>query len=179
MAANFVDTPYPFIKVYNDDAINPYFPMTVIEALAKINSKPIGAKLLAGLSNSKVAPNAEGWKVRIQRASASIHVVVGNPGAEGGSKAAGSDESLAKSGAGTRAYCVWNPNIFNTPNGERPAFIGLAHELVHCYHMVNGTMKHGYDNEEQFTVGIGSYEGEEITENAIRAEHNVPTRTQY
>jgi len=187
MASGHVDTPYPFIKVFNDGVLNPTFPLTVIEALGQINSKPVGAKLLKAIADSKVKAGADGWKVRISRSNATIHVVIGQPGQEGGSKAAGADESkakivdegTAKSGAGTRAYCVWNPNIFNTPNGARPAFIGLAHELIHCYHMVTGTMKHGYDDEEKFTVGLDPHAAQEITENAIRREHTVPMRTQY
>jgi hypothetical protein len=180
MPATLVDTAFPFIKISNDDSINPYFPLTVAEALNQIASKSVGKTLLRGISNSKVAPDPTGdFKVKITRANSSIHVVIGSPGLEGGSKAMGFNEDAAKSGAGCKASCVWNPNIFNTPNGGRPPFIGLAHELIHCYHMVTGTMKQGYDAEEEFTVGIGPYTDNWITENKIRAEHNVPLRTQY
>lgn len=180
MPAAFVNTPYPFIKISNDDTLNPYFPLTVIEALNQIASKPIGKALLRGIANSRVAPDpTNDFKVKITRASSTIHVVIGSPGLEGGSKAAGYNETEAKGGAGCKAVCTWNPNIFNTPNGGRPPFIGLAHELIHCYHMVTGTMKDGYDEEESFTVGIGAYTNVWISENNVRGEHNIAKRTQY
>ena len=180
MADTYSATPYPSIAVYTDSGVNPYFRLTVIEALAQIYSKPVGKALIDGIDQAAVAAKQAGdvsWKVRIQRPNK--QGTIGSPGIEGGSRALGQDESQAKGGAGTQGYCFWNPNIYNTPNGARPAFIGLAHELIHCLHMVTGTMKHGYDNEERFTVGLAEYAGVAITENTIRAEHNIVARTQY
>ena len=57
-----------------------------------------------------------------------------------------------------------------------------AHQLFWrqlCYHYTNGLAKGSYDDEEKFTVGLAPYDQSPITENGIRGEHNVATRTQY
>lgn len=178
MAKTLTATRYGFISVFNDDAVNPTFALTVSDALDKIASQPVGRQLLDAISNSPVgADPAGGFKVKILRPDG-VKGTIGRPGEEGGSRAVAFNEADGR-GAGTRAACYWNPNIFNTPNGARPAFVGLAHELIHCYHYTNGLAKGSYDEEEKFTVGLAPYALSPITENAIRGEHNVATRTQY
>jgi hypothetical protein len=178
MAATLSATTFPFISVYNDDAKNPYFALTVQEALAKIDSKPVGRSLLAAIAAAPIAGTG-GFKVKIVRPD--VVATIGTPGAEGGSRAVPFNETSARGGGGCAAACYWNPNIYNTPSpaGQRPAYIGLAHELVHCMHSVMGTMKPGYDEEEKFTVGLAPYAGAAVCENTIRGEHGIAARTSY
>lgn len=179
MPKTYVATPFQFIVVENDAAVNPTFPLTVIDALNKINSQPVGASLLTAISNAVIAPDpTNNFKVKIIRPAATA--TIGQPGIEGGSRAVAWNELDGRAGgAGCKAACYWNPNIFNTPNGARPAFIGLAHELIHCYHYTNGLAKSSYAEEEQFTVGLAPHAAVPICENTIRAEHGVPARTTY
>jgi hypothetical protein len=178
MANTLTPTTFPFIHVYNDDAKNPYFPLTVQEALTQIDSQAVGRSLLAAIAAANIAAGS-GFKVKIVRPD--VKGTIGTPGAEGGSRAVPFDETKARGGAGCAAACYWNPNIYNTPSpaGQRPAYIGLAHELVHCMHSVMGTMKNGYDDEEKFTVGLAPYANAAICENTIRAEHGITQRTSY
>ena len=88
-----------------------------------------------------------------------------------------------------------NGNIQDEP---RPAFIGLAHEMVHAYRAMFGafinykdTVKYifklsggGEDSsikprEELETVGIDGYDHGKFTENGIRKEHNLNKRIKY
>jgi len=89
---------------------------------------------------------------------------------------------------------------------KRPAYIGLAHELIHALHYVQGTVQEEnykidnyyyirkrvlfffhktviktehYKAEEFYTVGLSDFKDEKITENAIRKEHQIPKRTAY
>jgi hypothetical protein len=178
MASTLTPTTFPFIHVFNDDAKNPYFPLTVQEALTQIDSQAVGRSLLAAIAAANIAAGS-GFKVKIVRPD--VKGTIGTPGAEGGSRAVPFDETKARGGAGCAAACYWNPNIYNTPSpaGQRPAYIGLAHELVHCMHSVMGTMKNGYDDEEKFTVGLAPYANAAICENTIRAEHGIAVRTSY
>lgn len=179
MPKGITPTAYAGISVENDDAVNPYFRFTVEEALAQINRKPVGSQLIQAISKAPTTPDAtHGFKVKILRPA--VVGTIGKPGQEGGSRAVAFNELAGRQGGpGCKAACYWNPNIFNTPNGARPAFIGLAHELIHCYHYTNGLAKSTYDEEEQFTVGLADYADSPITENKIREEHGVVARTQY
>jgi len=68
-------------------------------------------------------------------------------------------------------------------NAERPPAVGLAHELVHAYHVVQGEQPGsdfgGYSTTltELICVGLGPWVENEVSENAVRAEwppENVP-----
>jgi hypothetical protein len=153
--------------------------MTVQEALTKIAQGGVGAQLMAAISNANTAADQDGFKVKICRPN--VKGTIGTPGAEGGSRAVPFSEAGARGGGGSLVACYWNPNIYSTPSpaGQRPAFIGLAHELVHCMHSLDGTMKQGSDDEEKFTVGLAPYANTAICENTIRAENNLALRTSY
>jgi hypothetical protein len=77
--------------------------------------------------------------------------------------------------------------VWVIPNqGQRPPYIGLAHELIHAWHNAYGTKKQEYDDEENFTVGLAGYmlpdpaaNPATITENMIRLEHGFPIRHKY
>jgi hypothetical protein len=68
-----------------------------------------------------------------------------------------------------------------------PSFITLAHELIHAWHYLSGTVegeavatKQGEARrEEMLTTGLGPYANTRISENAIRAEHSLPRREYY
>lgn len=67
-----------------------------------------------------------------------------------------------------------------------PAFIALAHELVHALHSLSGDFLKPYSwaddgalIEEARTVGIGPFAKTRICENTIRKEHGLPLRTYY
>ncbi len=159
--------------IENDGDINPYFPLTAWEALGVIASKPVGRALLdANIDGSA------GFKIKLVRGVGVREI--DKPGEEGGSRAVSFNETAARGGGGAKAERFWNPNIFYNPAaGARPASIGLAHELVHCLHSVTGTMKPGYDQEEQWTVGHAPFADTAICENTIREEHGIDRRTQH
>lgn len=93
-------------------------------------------------------------------------------------------------GTGLNAVVIFN---HLAALGERPGYIGLAHELVHAYHQVDGNCYRGLEGgfmalnavnsgikeEEMRTVGFGAYANELPSENAIRVEHGLPTRASY
>lgn len=99
---------------------------------------------------------------------------------------------------GRRAYiggggtgCVVNWKHTDRGLDGRPTHIALAHELVHAIHYVGGMCYRaatgglsdlgntGIMEEEMRTVGFGPYAKESPSENAIRAEHNIPLRPTY
>ena len=67
MASTLTPTTFPFIHVYNDDAKNPYFPLTVQEALTQIDSQAVGRSLLTAIAGANVAAGGGGFKVKIVR----------------------------------------------------------------------------------------------------------------
>jgi len=79
-----------------------------------------------------------------------------------------------------------NPNEFLKVNSQGdmlqdydPAmgFVTLAHELIHALHYMKG--KHRGKDEENYTVGLKGFEKEEFTENSIRKEHGINLRQKY
>jgi len=100
----------------------------------------------------------------------------------------GSPEFIPNTGA--NAVVRYDPDDpgFGEEKG-RPGFIGLAHELVHAYHFVNGlcarlptggTMDNqGGAEEEMRAVGARAYKNDPPSENWIRAEWGFNARTTY
>jgi len=76
-------------------------------------------------------------------------------------------------------------------NFKENNFVSLAHELVHAYHLMNGTYYSGdpfatvkinnsaMRQEEDRAVGVGRFIGSKISENGIRIEHNLKLRAHY
>lgn len=65
-----------------------------------------------------------------------------------------------------------------------PPEIGLAHELVHALHSVEGLYFINGNHlltmfEEERTVGCGGFGSEEFSENAIRKDYGLPLRPKY
>ena len=158
------------------------FPGIVKEALNKINSKPTGKELLkqiVALNNKKKF----GYTVCIMRPS-DLSIVNKNDGKgpqwNAGSVAKRANEANACNGVGSVTAITWNANVITTPDGSRPTFIGLAHELIHALYSLKGEGFLDSSNEEYRTVGLPPVQDErEITENKIREEHKVPLRTGY
>ena len=106
----------------------------------------------------------------------------------------------ATNGEGVRPVVWYNPNhtvhvnsqgepklVYNDPS---QSFVGLAHELVHAYHMIKGDQygsdprTSAHDDDEHFrdevrAVGFSIYSNNPLSENAIRADHNIPLRQGY
>lgn len=99
--------------------------------------------------------------------------------------------TMALSGGGLPAIVSYNPFIsYDTASlaslgVPTPAFVALAHELVHALHILGGDRVGDADParanliEEARTIGCGRYENTRISENAIRAEHGLPLRRHY
>lgn len=162
------------------------FPTLVNQALEKIASKPAGKKLLLGIA-SRAGKAKFGYTVCIQRANMNY-----NSGCvtkwEGTNVAKRGNEEHATQGQGSITAIKYNANMITTPDGNRPAWIGLAHELIHAYYNLLGKGLGGgkiqnvngmVEREEMATVGLGPGPGRDITENMIRLEHGLPARTTY
>lgn len=111
-------------------------------------------------------------------------------------------QAFRRTGGGHYMWAYYRPNTPGTIDGENiysqvagirtPPFIALAHELIHAWHGMSGTMETGkhaiaigngtsfnLSREEAYTVGLGPYANTRISENTIRAEHRLPRRDQY
>ena len=171
------DTRYEHIKVRIDEASSPMYVTMVNEALDKIYSKPVGKLLIDSIIENGQAQF--GYKVCIKRPDMGVTVIRGEKVIGSGNTAIRINELNACNGQGTQTLIKYNHNTIATPDGSRPNFIGLAHELVHALHNLNGDASSNTAEEEYRTVGIGKFANEEICENSIRVEHNVPRRMVY
>jgi Effector protein len=189
-----VDSGYPGIAFEVPDvSVSAAFPALVAEALRKICSGgPNGKKLMDEFP--KHARHKKSYLgnqiVLIQRAYSWIdgHKTNGifsdssKDGSKGlnwlaGSKCIRVDEAAACGGGGCGSKVLWNPNVIATPDGSRPSFIGLAHELVHAFRNARGEANADTQTEEYLTVGIT--DGYVINENMIRSEHSIEGRKTY
>jgi hypothetical protein len=184
---------YPAIAIatYGDPGS---FADVVNAALREMASRPMGRMLLSSIELDGPAPpaNANGVKVTIRdaaRFAGRSNVSIRTNEAHGCWQLS---QGAPTEGPGTFSIIHWDPNIQQTPDGVRPPFIGLAHELIHARRNLLGI---GYLNdnktEELHTVGLsllGSPGGVTrndrrrlgaITENDIRAEHGVEPRMKY
>jgi hypothetical protein len=164
---------------------HPFFFPLVQEALLKIYGKPTGRKLIDDIQARGSASPTLGYKVAILVPSQIRAAAAGSaPDFTPGSKAVRANEINAvwldrrPRGAGTSTAIFWNPNVITTPDGSRPAFIGLAHELIHARRNLLGVAAKDWAAEEERTVGL-NFTGDDVTENAIRAEHGLPARVSY
>ncbi|MDT7953667.1 MAG: M91 family zinc metallopeptidase [Acetobacteraceae bacterium] len=89
----------------------------------------------------------------------------------------------AKNGTGTVSAIKWDPASTETPDGARPPYIALAHELIHCMHNLKGTSyMTGIGDvkvDEMMVTGLKGYEQQPVSENRIREEHGVHYRSSY
>lgn len=171
-------------------------------ALNIIRSKTVGADLIRAINQacgSKkrviIEKSATATAVPTNDTSDAFRARLNEPG-----NGILADPAFAKTVRGKRgckgAIARWNPS--NTIPGttiQRPSFISLAHELIHCLHFITGdcpraptrqfdlTIDSGLAEEEARTVGLGAYQypthSERFCENAIRDAFNMPLRTEY
>jgi hypothetical protein len=163
------------------------FPTQANEALEKIASKPVGAQLLQEISdNSKGAEAQFGYRVCIQPAASTkepgLFFRPRNYTGTNVTKAA-HEEGAVTPGEGSVSAIRWNPQQTQTPDGERPPFIGLAHELLHAKRNLQGESKHigpgGTALDEKEVVGLGEHASLALSENKIREEHGISRREKY
>ncbi len=183
-----VNTTYPHegIQVVQKEGESPTFPGQVNSALNTIASKPNGNEVLNSLANSK---NVNNWPFATKIVPATSKMVDTPGGASRREYTAGSvtqsfSDTDASSGKGAQSAIRWNPQSTLTPDGERPPFVGLGHELVHSMHNANGTTipsagDTGKQDDEHQATGIGNYADSRLTENGIREEHGLPRRDTY
>lgn len=189
MPAFDTQTKYPGIIIrMNSQSDSVYFPTLVNDALAKIASTTAGLKLLNGIV-SYVRLKKFGYTVCIMRANMTY-----DPGCE--TKWVGTNVAIRSSeinaiteGKGSVTAIKYNPNMIDTPDGKRPSWVGLAHELIHAYYNLKGKGKRGgevirnvngdVEAEEMATVGLGPGPHRSITENLIRGQAGLPLRTTY
>jgi hypothetical protein len=92
-------------------------------------------------------------------------------------------------GIGSSALVLFDPNIEAGPDGDRPSWVALGHELIHAYHYVTGTCARpltgstnddsGLSEEEMQTIGTGGYDGQIPSENWLRESAGSTKRTKY
>jgi len=162
------------------------FPTLVKKALADIAITAAGRKLLAGISQ-RVRYQKFGYTVCIMRAN--MHYDEGCvTGWLGTNVAKRGNEKDATSGGHSVTAITYNPNMINTPDGARPPWVGLAHELIHAYYNLKGKGRPSgkiinrngeVEQEEMATVGLGPGPHRSITENLIRQQANLPLRETY
>jgi hypothetical protein len=102
-----------------------------------------------------------------------------------------SENKHATDKQGEPATITLNPSLTTFPHREKetPAWTterekySLYHELVHAWHITNGTQATGSHkataNSEWQATGLGPYEKDPITENAIRAQMSKAKRPDY
>lgn len=154
-------------------------------ALAKIDSKPVGQALLQAIV-AEVGKLKFGFTVCVMAIASekkSFGPLIRWRKYQKGSVTRASNETNAENGVGSVSVINWDPASKETPDGARPTFVALAHELVHCMHNLKGTahltgMGHTR-RDEMMVVGLSGYEMFPITENRIRREHGIPYRMKY
>jgi len=155
-------------------------------ALNKIYSKPVGKNLIDAIV-ADAGKRKFGYTVCIMPKASrknSFGPLIRWRTYEKGSVTRVGSEQAASDGTGAVSSIQWDPETKDTPDGARPPFIALAHELIHCMHNLKGTSHLiGGDDEkkrdEMMVTGLRGYEQEPISENRIRAEHNVVYRNSY
>lgn len=165
-----------------DPSESAMFVPIVKEALNKIYSKKYGKRLLDGITS--LSGRAKfGYTVCIMRPSS---MEIGDKGDGkgiqwyGGSIAIRGDEKAACDGTGSVTAIKWHPNMLSTPDGARPNFIALGHEMIHAWYNLRGAAFLDTAEEEYRTVGIAPRANtRSVNENKMRGEHGVPLRIAY
>ncbi|MBL8896032.1 MAG: hypothetical protein JNM84_00310 [Planctomycetes bacterium] len=180
-------TPYDGIIVRTKAGDSNKFDAKVIAALNTLYSKPVGRALLdaiVGMANKKKF----GYTVCImpkESVKKSFGPLIRWRTYEAGSVTrAASDAAASDAALGAVSSIKWDPIHTKTPDGSRPPFVALAHELIHCYHNLRGTStltggEQKKVEDEMRVTGLRGFEQEPISENRIRKEHNVAYRTSY
>ena len=173
---------YPHIQIKYDEKKDPTFGLTATEALKIIDSGPLGSRMLGDIEAAPV--NAVGgYKVCIMK-----HRGDGPLGDNDGSSKTDpcshansvfQKEEDGVPGLGSASVVRWIPTQWVTPDGKRPPFIGLAHELVHAWNNALGQSVYDVAKNEKIVTGLLTSNNNVVTENAIRAEHKINARLSY
>lgn len=179
-------TGYTGIVVQTNDTDSKKFVGLVKAALDKINSKPVGKALLDGIA-AETAKDRFGYLVCIKpnpSTKQSFGPLIRWRTYEKGSVTVSANDQSASDGTGVTSMIKWDPQNCETPDGARPPYIALAHELIHCYwnlrgesHVIGGEDEKKID--EMRVVGLRGYEQLPICENRIRKEHGIAYRSSY
>lgn len=202
------------------DAAPDYFYSAVIDDLARIESRSIGKDLLNLIGyRSMGIGNRHPGNDRRREYRLTTHVNIIYTDSLSGTSSRSDDKHAARpdqsfdfynyhgfrdAGAGTSAYVFYCANQQGTAVGDKlytaangvftPAFIALAHELIHAWRQMSGRSEtedklkiaetedyrsYKLSREEALTVGLGVYAKTRVSENAIRAEHGLPRREYY
>ena len=157
------------------------------DALDKIASKPLGYELLDSISNKQFDMKF-GYKVCIMPANSNKSNFKKTVYTGSNVTKSSSDINASTPNVGSASSIKWNPVMTKTPDGDRPAYIGLAHELIHAKNNLDGNSKlinsdknsgNIIKEDEYQVVGLGIYKDNHITENKIRKEHDLPLRQVY
>ncbi|MFV0387521.1 MAG: M91 family zinc metallopeptidase [Pyrinomonadaceae bacterium] len=182
----------------NNESDSVYFPTLVTEALNHIAETQTGRTLLAQIDSYHLRQKSN-FTVCINRADMTFHTGcsdswwTGYTGWQNHNKARRVSEfdavAASRNAIGSSTTnIIYNPNIVLTPDGFRPSWIGLAHELIHAYYNLIGqgfpselvkNVKADIEREEAETVGLGKFTSRNFTENMIRAEAGLKQRVTY
>jgi hypothetical protein len=88
------------------------------------------------------------------------------------------DQDAADNGNGTVCTMHFsNAQVLTNNNEKADPHIVLAHELIHSMHCLYGNRKD--EEEERWTIGLGIWASEAMTENAFREQFQLLPRTQF
>jgi len=199
---------YAGICICYEKTAHPFFEVAVLEALSRIKATRTGAELLrligettpsfkgdatfpsgmkvmiVPVADSKVMPRGYKTLFGHHTFDQALYDADQRPLRPKGTTGetvhiASSQAAASKAGEGTVVTIQFTNVINHTTKGEfAPACVMLAHELIHAYHALSGNKKDGPD-EELFTVGLGEFSGERISENKIRGDLRLEPRKEY
>lgn len=144
-----------------------------------ISPGSFGARVYAG-TNGASASNlvrAQGAQ-QVGRTSAPVPLT-GNVSNFNAAAWAGAQMRFLDGDIGSPSMIRWNPGKYDSPDGHRPPFIGLAHELIHALRSLKGATAVYAEADERAVTGLHPYPAGPITENAIRADHGIAPRSRY
>jgi hypothetical protein len=188
--------------IFIDDSGDTVFQNQARYSLNVLRSKPLGMDLLKGIrkacspngKNLVIEKSAMANAIPTKDTSEGFRLQLKQPGM--GTLVDDAYPLTVRGQAGCSAICRWafNDTIPGTAI-KRPAFIALAHELIHCLHFVTAdcaraptrqfdlTQDSGLAEEEARTVGLGPYNysdlSETFCENAFRFIFGVARRDSY
>jgi hypothetical protein len=147
----------------------------IIRNLEELYEQPVGRELLDSIRASN---QATGNGIRIQSTTGGNQVLSGS-----------FNWTNATNGTGDSSTVGFNPHSTQIGGEPRPPAVGLGHELIHSYHIQNGTLATGTSvgassgvstgNWEQQAIGLGPYSSDRLTDNQLRNERGLGNRRSH